>query len=49
MSTNVNTDKNLPTNGKFYLYVRKSSESEDRRIESIQNQIDYWIKRAEDE
>lgn len=49
MFTNVNTDKNLSTNGKFYLYVQKSTESEDRRTESIQNQIDYWIKRGEDE
>ncbi len=34
---------------RFVLYARKSSEREDRQIQSIDDQINYWQKRAKEE
>jgi len=34
---------------RFVLYARKSSEREDRQIQSIDDQIAYWKKKAEEE
>ena len=39
----------MKTNARFVLYARKSSESEDRQIQSIDDQINYWKRRAEEE
>ncbi len=36
-------------NTRFVLYARKSSEREDRQIQSIDDQINYWNKRAKEE
>lgn len=34
---------------RFVLYARKSSEREDRQVQSIDDQIEYWTKRAQDD
>ena len=36
-------------NTRFVLYARKSSEREDRQIQSIDDQMNYWKKRAKEE
>lgn len=39
----------MRNSGRFVLYARKSSEREDRQIQSIDDQIAYWEKRANEE
>jgi predicted site-specific integrase-resolvase len=34
---------------RFVLYARKSSEREDRQVQSIDDQIGYWTKRAKED
>lgn len=34
---------------RFVLYARKSSEREDRQVQSIGDQIAYWEKKAKEE
>ncbi len=34
---------------RFVLYARKSSEREDRQVQSINDQINFWKKKAEEE
>lgn len=34
---------------RFVLYARKSSEREDRQVQSIDDQISYWKKRAKED
>lgn len=31
---------------KYVLYARKSTESDERQIQSIDDQVDYWTRRA---
>jgi DNA invertase Pin-like site-specific DNA recombinase len=33
---------------KFVLYARKSTESDERQIQSIDDQINYWTRRAQE-
>ena len=33
---------------KCFLYARKSTESEEKQVQSIEDQKNYWIKRADD-
>lgn len=34
---------------RFVLYARKSSEREDRQVQSINDQIAFWKKKAKEE
>lgn len=34
---------------RFVLYARKSSEREDRQVQSINDQINFWKKKALEE
>lgn len=39
----------MNNNSRFVLYARKSSEREDRQVQSIDDQISFWKKKAQEE